>query len=309
MSRETAKLPSVSVLVISFNHKAILENLLPQLLSEEYPEEKYEVLIVDGGSTDGSREWLASIRNPKFRVVLQNENRGRSSSRNDGIKEAHGDVVIMLDGDHTIEKGFVLAHAKRHMERECVVVGQSQFSNHWRFRSMIRYLNTRGAKKLPLGQSLPGRYFLTRNCSMPKSVFERVGYFSEAFTEWGGEDLELGVRFEEAGIEIVYEPNARAWHHHHRPLNALLKNLEVYGEKAIPYLVKDHPQLYQELNLHQLEKTWMRFLMTGFVYNPLKALATLFMPFYVPNIIFDYFHLRQYGRGFLNSKKPEGRNH
>ncbi len=111
------------------------------------------------------------------------------------------------------------------------------------------------------------------------------------------------MRAEEAGIPIVYEPRARAWHHHRRSLGALLRNLEAYGEKSIPHLLKKHPQLYMELNLHQLEKSWMRLLMTGAVYYPVRLLADLLSPVYVPPIIFDYLHIRQYGRGFLRSQE------
>lgn len=298
----SSSLPSVSVLVTSFNHKEILQNLLPQLLSEEYSEELFEVIIIDGGSEDGTREWLASLQNSNLRVILQDKNSSRSSTRNEGIRSSQADILIMLDGDHTIEKGFILWHARQHQKRECIVVGLSEFSPNWRYRALFRYLNTRGARKLPANQPLPGRYFLTRNCSMPRKVFDKVGLFSEEFTGWGGEDLELGVRFEEAGIPIVFESRARALHHHHRPLKPLLRNLELYGEKSVPLLIQKHPQLYRELNLHRLENRSMRLLLTGAVYHPIVALTNLLLPFYVPPVVFDYLHLRQYGKGYMKSQ-------
>lgn len=295
-------LPSISVLVTSFNHKAILQNLVPQLISEEYPKELYEVIIIDGGSEDGTREWLAALLDSRLRVILQDKNSSRSSTRNAGIRSSQADVLIMLDGDHTIEKGFVAWHAKQHQNRECIVVGFSEFSPNWRYRALFRYLNTRGARKLPANQPLPGRYFLTRNCSMPRKVFDKIELFSEEFTGWGGEDLELGVRFEEAKIPIVFESRARAYHHHHRPLKPLLRNLELYGEKSVPLLVEKHPQLYRELNLHRLEKIKMRLLMTSVIYHPVLTLTNLLLPFYLPPIVFDYLHLRQYGKGYLKSQ-------
>lgn len=297
------RLPSVSVLVTSFNQKPILQRLLPQLLAEKYANGELEVVVVDGGSTDGTREWLATLHNQRMRPILQQANHSRSSSRNNGIRAAHNDVIIMLDGDHTVEENFILWHARRHTGRECIAVGESQFSRHWRHRALLRYLNTRGVHKLSPDESIPGRYFRTGNCSIQKSVLERLGPFDETITEWGGEDLELGVRAEEVGIPIVYEPRARAWHHHRRSLGALLRNLEAYGEKSIPHLLKKHPQLYTELNLHRLEKSWMCLLMTGAVYYPIRLLADLLSPIYVPPVVFDYLHLRQYGRGFLRSQK------
>ena len=298
-----SSLPSVSVLVTSFNQKAILQKLLPQLFAEEYPKELFDVVVIDAGSNDGTRDWLASLRNPNLRITLQPYSSQRSLTRNQGIRSSQADILIMLDGDHTIEKGFVLRHVRHHQERDCVVIGQSEFSPHWRYRALLKYLNTRGARKLPTNQLLPGRYFLTRNCSMPRKLFEKIGLFDENFTGWGGEDLELGVRFEEAGIPIIFEPRANAIHHHHRSLNSLLNNLRIYGEKSIPLLLEKHPQLYRELNLHQLEKRSMRILMTNAVYHPIRMLTNLFLPLYVPAIVFDYLHLRQYGKGYLKSQK------
>jgi len=299
-------LPSVSIVVTSFNQRQILQRLLPQLDSEEYPCEKLEIIVVDDGSSNGSREWLATLESARLRVILRERDRGRSAVRNDGIRIAQNDVIIMLDGDHTIDKGLILSHAKRHAECECVVVGQSQYSGHWRFRALFRYLNTRGAHKLRSGSPLPGRYFVTRNCSVPKTLLQRVGLFNEIFA-WGGEDLDFGVRLEGAGIAIVYEPRAKAWHHHHRSLNDLLRNLRIYGEKSVPRLVEKHPQLYRELNLHQLEKPWIRFLMQAPFYHFIRLMTTLLLPLHVPPIVFDYLHLRQYGAGFLHSQEKRGK--
>jgi glycosyltransferase involved in cell wall biosynthesis len=299
-------LPSVSVVVSSFNQRLILQRLMPQLLAEKYPEDGYEIIVVDGGSNDGTRDWLSTLHHPCLVSLFESEGRSRSSLRNKGVQAAANDIVIMLDGDHTIEKDFVRWHVTQHHECECVVLGESQFSSHWRFRALDHYLNTRGVRKVPIGQPVPGRYFRTANCSVPRSVLERIGLFDETFTAWGGEDLDFGVHLEEAGIAIVYEPHAKAWHHHHRPLNDLLKNLRIYGEKSIPHLVDKHPQLYRELNLHQMEKSWIRFLMQTPLYHTIRLMTNLLLPLHVPPIVFDYLHLRQYGVGFLHSQEKRG---
>jgi len=300
-------LPSVSVVVSSFNQRLILQRLLPQLLAEKYPKGKLEIIVIDGGSKDETREWLSTLHYPRLISLLESEGRSRSALRNNGIRAATNDMLIMLDGDHTIETNFIHRHVARHRECECVVLGESQFSTHWRFRALNRYLNTRGVRKVPFGKPIPGRYFRTCNCSMPRSILERIGLFDETFTAWGGEDLDFGVRLEEAGIAIVYEPRAKAWHHHHRPLNDLLRNLGTYGEKSVPRLVEKHPQLYRELNLHQMEESWIRFLMQTPLYHTIRLMTNLLLPLHVPPIMFDYLHLRQYGGGFLHSQEKRGK--
>ncbi len=300
-------LPSVSVVVSSFNQRLILQCLVPQLLAEKYPKEKLEIIIVDGGSKDGTRDWLSTFHYPCLNSLLENERRSRAALRNHGIRAATNDLLIMLDGDHTIETDFIHQHVARHRECECVVLGESQFSNHWRFRALNRYLNTRGVRKVPCGKPIPGRYFRTGNCSVPRSILERIGLFDETFTSWGGEDLDFGVRLEEAGIAIVYEPRAKAWHHHHRSLNDLLRNLRTYGEKSVPRLVEKHPQLYRELNLHELEKPWIHFLMQAPFYHFIRLMTHFLLPLHISPIVFDYLHLRQYGVGFLHSREKRGK--
>jgi glycosyltransferase involved in cell wall biosynthesis len=309
MSKEAGSehLPSVSVIVLCFNQRLILQRLLPQLLAEKYPGNNHEIIVIDGGSEDGTQEWLSTLQHAFLSTLFENRQLSRSQLRNKGIRAAAKDIVIMLDGDHTIEKDFIHRHAVRHRERECVVLGESRFIHSGRLRALHRYLNTRGVRKVALGATVPGRYFRTCNCSVPRSVLEQIGFFDESFTSWGGEDLDFGVRIEESGIPILYEPHAKAWHHHLRPLNELLRNLRIYGEDSIGHLVEKHPQLYRELNLHRLEKASTRFLMQAPLYYSIRLLTNLLLPLCVPSIVFDYLHLRQYGFGFLHSKTKRGK--
>jgi glycosyltransferase involved in cell wall biosynthesis len=299
---------TLSVVVISFNQADFLERLIGQLLTQDFPAERYEIIAVDDGSADGSREYLRSISEPRLKTVFGTENRGRSASRNAGIRAAIGDVIVMIDGDHTINPDFLSIHAEDHEREFCTIVGKSDFVDHPDFRALNAYLNNSGAAKMPNHTPLPGRYFLTRNCSVRKSLLLQVGLFDERFSAWGGEDLDLGVRLAASGIPVYGEPRALAVHHHLRPLNTLLEQMYIYGRDSIPLLLNLHPHLFIELNLYRLfpgdraaspfSRFLMRALMSGLVYHPVRLFAGAMRRYALPRAVFDYLHLRQYSRGY-----------
>jgi glycosyltransferase involved in cell wall biosynthesis len=307
--------PFLSVVVISWNQVGFLKRLVNQLIDQDCPRDRYEIIVVDDGSTDGSREWLRSLPAGAVRTIFGSGNRGRAASRNAGIRAARGDVVVMLDGDHTVERSFLAIHAERHTEERCVIVGKSNFVDHPDFRALNHYLNRGGADKLPSDAKLPGRYFLTRNCSVPRDLLMEVGLFDEGFSAWGGEDLDLGVRLESSGVPIYGEPRCPAIHHHLRPLNALLRNLFVYGRDCVPLLLDRHPQLFRELNLHRVLpepgqgskiSQWIyRAVMLAPVYHSVRLTANLLRRRHLPRFVFDYLHLRQYSAGYRASLRSK----
>lgn len=303
--------------------------LIEQLLEQDYDEAAYEVLIVDDGSTDGTRDYLKALQSENLRVLFGDRNQGRAVSRNRGISAATGDIIIMIDGDHTVKQDYLSVHARRHEKERCVIVGKSVFAPRSDLNALNHYLNHCGAEKLPVAQPIPGRYFLTRNCSLPRELLISVGMFDEAFKVWGGEDLDLGVRLQDSGVPIYGEPMALAIHHHHRSVRDLMRQQFVYGRDSIPLLLKKHNKLFYELNLDRwlsiktnpsrfsaVYRLWIRLSFLPIFYYPLLYIAICFGRFKLPRIVFDYLHLRQYSKGYrkhmCQSRKgdvPHGGNH
>src|SRR5438045_2331309 len=91
-------MPLLSVVIPVYNERATLEELVRRV--QAVPIEK-EIIVVDDGSTDGTREILARspMGSPEIRVLLQNDNRGKGAALRRGFREARGAIVLVQDAD------------------------------------------------------------------------------------------------------------------------------------------------------------------------------------------------------------------
>jgi glycosyltransferase involved in cell wall biosynthesis len=307
---------TLSVVIISWNQLPPLKNLLEQLQQQDYDPELYEIIVVDDGSTDGTREWLSRHNSEHMPVILGERNRGRSAARNEGIKRSVNEIIIMIDGDHTIGRDFLKVHSDLHSQEHCFIVGKSAFAENSEFAALNSYFNGGGATKMHHRSRLPGRYFLTRNCSVRREDLVGCGMFDERFARWGGEDLELGVRLVAAGIPLYGDDRCLALHHHWRPVKAVLDTVYEYGQNCVPIIVATHPSMIRELKVQWIVKAeqriWCRFILfilqNGLLYNFIRSIAQIFRKRRLPRIIFDYLHWRQYSLGlkyFMQSQRTE----
>jgi glycosyltransferase involved in cell wall biosynthesis len=118
----------VSIITPSFNQARFLEATIRSVLSQDYPEIEY--IVMDGGSTDGSREIIERYSGQLGGWVSEKDN-GQTDAINKGFARAHGDVLAWLNSDDTYEPGavrkavkFLQAHPETGM-----VYGDANFIN------------------------------------------------------------------------------------------------------------------------------------------------------------------------------------
>ncbi|MCK4433705.1 MAG: glycosyltransferase, partial [Methanomicrobia archaeon] len=102
--KETPKgeLPSVSVIIPAYNEENNIEKCLNSIKTQDYPKNKLEILIVDDGSTDNTRDVITN--GFKYVHLYKNGHNGKAFALNTGIKEAKGDIIITMDADTVLEK-------------------------------------------------------------------------------------------------------------------------------------------------------------------------------------------------------------
>jgi glycosyltransferase involved in cell wall biosynthesis len=94
--------PDISVVLATYDRRATLPRAIASVLSQDA---HFELIIVDDASRDGTRDYLATLADPRIRVILAERNRGPSAARNLGLAAARADIVAFLDSDDAYRPG------------------------------------------------------------------------------------------------------------------------------------------------------------------------------------------------------------
>jgi glycosyltransferase involved in cell wall biosynthesis len=113
----------VSLVIPGYNIKYLLELNLYTLYQQTYPTNRYEVIVVDDGSTDGTPAMCQKLKTPYQLKVLQiDKNLGRAVARNLGAGAAEGEIIIFVDGDTLQPPEFIKNHMKSHIQGDNLVL-------------------------------------------------------------------------------------------------------------------------------------------------------------------------------------------
>ncbi len=243
--------PELTVVIPTYNRLETLREVVPALLRQNVRAERYEIVIADSLSNDGTAEYLGSLARtyPRLRHLPGPYN-GRAMARNAGIAAARGSVVLFTDSDIIASPDLVERHLSHHARRTNIaVVGQELQVDTL---AQYEYLRANADARRPLHP--PGRkylswlYFMTGNASVRKADLDRVGRFDENFTGYGHEDLELGYRLERAGVRILYDAQATNYHWQFIPYDEQKGKMELAGRSTVRFFRK-HPSFVVRLRL------------------------------------------------------------
>jgi O-antigen biosynthesis protein len=127
VSPRSSGTPRLSVITPLFNCLGRTQAMLSSLRASVPAGVSYEVILVDDGSTDGTREWLAGLREP-YRVVLNERNLGFGAATNRGAAVARGRILALLNNDLVLRRGWLppMLWALRLLGRRAGLVGNVQ---------------------------------------------------------------------------------------------------------------------------------------------------------------------------------------
>ena len=240
----------LSVVIPTYNRIDTLRYVIPSLLAQDLDAGRYEIIVADSNSNDGTAEYLRQISAREARVRhLPGAYSGRAAARNAGIAAAQGAIVLFNDSDIIAATDLLTRHLSRHHERRCAVVGlEVQVRSYNEYLAKSRTPPTRDTLHPPSRKQISWLYFLTGNASVPKADLEAVGGFDESFTGYGHEDLELGYRLQARGIPIVYEAKAVNYHLQDVGVVDQIAKMEQAGRSTVRFYRK-HPAFVVKLRL------------------------------------------------------------
>jgi len=236
----------VSVVIPVLNEGRSLEAVVGALLGQEYPADKFEVLVVDGGSTDETPSIASRLSraHPNVRV-LPNPARLSSAGRNAGARAARGDVVMFVDGHCEVPDRFLLSSLSelvRGTGADVMCRPQPLQTSGLSATQQAIAL----ARASRLGHN-PGSHIFKESeegfvdpessgAAYTRRVFDRIGFFDESFDAC--EDVDFNLRARQAGLKAYTSPRLTIRYKPRESLASLFKQMARYGSGRARLFVK-----------------------------------------------------------------------
>ena len=215
-----------------------------------------EVLIIDNGSTDETRE-LVQREQAKARgfelKVLSEPQKGKASALNLGLSAAKGDIFLILDDDVVADRDCLMRHVEAHQTTSFdalqgkILPGRDRFGDPADLARLREY----NIPHIDYGEQIREIRGLTgTNMSFKREVFEKVGLFDVRLGPGAAgfsEDTEYSMRIRKAGFKIGYTPHAVVYHElnpsrYGRKYNRMVEyrkglSRSIYRQDSIPFRV------------------------------------------------------------------------
>jgi GT2 family glycosyltransferase len=257
---------AISVIIPTYRRRPSLERALRALAPQTLPAHTYEVLVVIDGSEDSTRELVTQLPTPYRLRWLDRPHRGRAAARNAGIAAAEGRLLVFLDDDMEPSPEFLEEHLRAHAwSSRLAVVGAVPIPPGRSPAPVADYIAAKFKRHLET-LAVPGHQFGVRdfyggNFSIERELLAQIGGFDEDFTLYGNEDLELSLRLRQAGVQLVFRPEAWARQHYSKSFAQLAQDNLDKGRTAV-LLVAKHPAVLADLKLStyaQAPRKWRAF--------------------------------------------------
>jgi glycosyltransferase involved in cell wall biosynthesis len=226
--------PDVSVVVATRERPDGVRALLDALERQTLARERFEIVIVDDGSSDATADVL---RDPRIDSRLrQQPSRGPATARNLGWRAASAPLVAFTDDDCRPSPGWLVAGLEAHRAAPGALV-QGRTTPEPGEEHRLAHPRARSIRVEQLGP-----FFETCNVFYPRSLLERLRGFDETIPTAGSEDTDLAMRAFEVGARAVFAPEALV--HHAVHVFSLAQAVRfTYRWRTLVRMLRRHPAL------------------------------------------------------------------
>jgi GT2 family glycosyltransferase len=211
--------PFFSVIIPTYNRPQSVRAAVESLLRQDYPRDRFEVIVVDDGGDPPLSLDVERVR------IVRELNRGPASARNRGAEVADGEYLAFLDDDCVAQTDWLRSLALM-APRDCAIGGAT--------------INGAPENSYACATDLLVDLFIRRergflpsnNFAVPAAGFREIGGFDESFRMAGGEDRDFCRRWIARGYEIAHCIDARVSHHHAMSFGQFLRQHYNYGRGA-----------------------------------------------------------------------------
>ena len=222
------ELPYCSVIIPCRNEDGFISNCLDSILTNDYPEDKLEIYIIDGMSEDGTRqileEYTARYSNIK---LLDNPKLITPAALNIGIKNSKGDIIIRMDAHARVERDYISRCVQSLIKNKANNVGGIMKTipknNGLLDKAIVSSLSHRfgiGNSYFRINTQKPTWVDTVFGGCYSREVFNQVGLFNENLSR--GQDMEFNLRLKKAGGRTLLVPDIVSYYYARSDLRSFL---------------------------------------------------------------------------------------
>jgi len=245
MEHKTENNIQISVIVATYNRVDVIKDCIDSILSQDFPKDKYEVIIIDSSTTDSVKKIIEEcypISNPKINYYYQKKE-GLASARNFGIDKSHGEIIYFFDDDCIVDKNCLKIVSSAYDTKDIAGIegGVAGYHSSTIIQKYGDYLYRR--TDTPPGGIIPGMDGpIGCNASYKKEVLAAIQGFDKQFT-WM-EDLEIAIRIRKKGYYFKFIPSALVYHKHRATLKEVLTRAYSFCFIGVKLCCDKYPELY-----------------------------------------------------------------
>ncbi|MBO1070847.1 MAG: glycosyltransferase [Dolichospermum sp. DEX189] len=235
-----------SIIIPTYNRPQPLTNCLQSLADLDYPDNRFEVIVVDDGSKISLKTVVKPLQNQLNLTLIPQANAGPATARNTGAKQAQGKFLAFIDDDCTpannwlqVLETYLIAHAND-LIGGCIINALSENIYATASQALLDYIYASYQNKTKFPQ-----FFTSNNIALSAENFWAIGGFDTNFPLAAAEDREFCDRLLSHNYKMRYAPEAIVYHAHHLTLKTFYRQHFNYGRGAFLFhktYSQRHPQ-------------------------------------------------------------------
>ncbi len=240
-------LPKISVIICVYNGVDRVWKAIDSLIHVNYPSDKFEVIVVDDGSNDGTQKRVANYLEtfPNLKLIRAAHG-GLSNARNLGARAATGSIFAYTDDDCEADQDWLYWIARGYHELGVDAMGGPNIPPTPTGEDEAVVAAAPGAPSHVMLSDRLAEHIPGCNLTVSRFAFESIGGFSKTYRV-AGDDVDFCWRLENAGFKIGFHGAAFVWHRRRTSFFNYFKQQRGYG-KAEALLMRDHPEKFTRGN-------------------------------------------------------------
>lgn len=254
MYEELESYPFVSILVPAHNEAVVIKKTVISLLELDYPNDKYEIIVINDNSSDNSKDVLENVQKTYYGrnlIVINTDNiiggKGKSNALNIGLQRSKGEILAVYDADNTPDKNALkyLVQTLIKDKKLGAVIGKFRCRNK-DVNLLTNFVNIETLTYQWMAQA--GRWYMLKLCTIPGTNFvvrrevmeEMGGWDTKAITE----DTEVSFRIYRMGYKIKFMPLAVTYEQEPQTIKVWFRQRNRWAKGNIYVVIKNLKYLF-----------------------------------------------------------------